>query len=107
VIGAAVVDDETVVTLVGAGGMAARREMEGFTAHSTAGNPGKIVTRIENLVAVTPVNQDDVLWLLTATGQLLTVPAAKVPSGPGASRGKAMVKLDEDRLIASAVSPGD
>ena len=106
VVGAAVVDDETTVALVSAEGVATRRDMSGFGAHPTAGNRGKIVTRIGEVMAVAPVDADGVLWLLTAGGQLLALPAAKIPSVPGASRGKAVVKLNEDRLVALAVSKG-
>jgi DNA gyrase subunit A len=112
VVGAAVVKERTTakrpygtIVMVNADGVTARREMSGFIAHPTAGNRGKILTRIKNLIAAAPVGQDDILWLLTASGQLLAVPAAKVPSGPGASSGKALVKLDKDRLVALAVSP--
>lgn len=105
VIGAAVVDDETTVVLVGADGVAARREMAGFSAHPSAGHRGKILTRIEGLVAVAALEKDAVLWLLTAAGQLLAVPAAKVPCGPGASRGRALIRLNEDRLVALAAGP--
>jgi DNA gyrase/topoisomerase IV subunit A len=106
VAGAAVVGDETTVVLIGAEGVAARREMAGFAAHPTAGNRGKIVTRIGDLIAAAAVEEDDVLWLLATTGQLLVVPAATIPSGPGASRGKRVVRLGEDRLVALAVSKG-
>lgn len=110
VVGAAVVKERTTkrpqdIVTINADGVATRREMSGFTAHPTAGNRGKIFTRIKNLIAAAPVDQDGALWLLTASGQLLAVPAAKVPSGPGASSGKALVKLDKDRLVALAVSP--
>jgi DNA gyrase/topoisomerase IV subunit A len=109
VVGAAVVKEGTKlsqdIVVINADGVAARREMSGFTAHPTAGNRGKIFTRIKNLIAAAPVGQGGVLWLLTASGQLLAVPVAKVPSGPGASSGKALVKLDKDRLVALAVSP--
>ena len=55
-------------------------------------------------MAVALVGEDDVLWLLTNSGQLLAVPAKSLPSGPGASGGKAVVKLGEDeRLVALAV----
>jgi DNA gyrase/topoisomerase IV subunit A len=106
VTGAAVVDDKKMVVLVGAEGFAARREMAGFGAHPTAGHAGKIVTRIKDLIAVAPVEEDSILWLLTAAGQLLAVPAARAPSGPGASGGKAVAKLGKDRLVALAVDPG-
>ena len=104
VAGAAVVGDGTTVVLVGADGAAARREMAGFGAHPTAGNRGKILTRIGNLVAVAPVNWDNTLWLLTSSGELKAVAATKVPSGPGASSGKQMVRLGEDRLVALTVA---
>jgi DNA gyrase/topoisomerase IV subunit A len=106
VAGAVVVNDRVQVALVGADGLAARREMAGFAAHPTAGHRGKTVTRIEDLLAVTRVDEDDTLWLLTAAGQMHAVPAAQVPSGPGASSGKVVVRLDEDRLVALAVNKG-
>jgi DNA gyrase/topoisomerase IV subunit A len=106
VAGAVVVNDMVQVALVGADGLAARREMAGFAAHPTAGHRGKTVTRIEDLLAVTRVDEDDTLWLLTAAGQMHAVPAAQVPSGPGASSGKVVVRLDEDRLVALAVNKG-
>lgn len=103
VAGAAIVQDGTTVLLINAHGRAARREMAGFGAHPTAGNRGKILTRIEGLVATAPVGQDDRLWLLTAAGQLRMVPAAKVSSGPGASGGRSVVALEKDRLMSLAV----
>jgi DNA gyrase/topoisomerase IV subunit A len=106
VAGAVVVNDRVQVALVGADGLAARREMAGFAAHPTAGHRGKTVTRIEDLLAVTRVDEDDTLWLLTAAGQMHAVPAAQVPSGPGASSGKVVLRLDEDRLVALAVNKG-
>jgi DNA gyrase/topoisomerase IV subunit A len=103
VAGAAVVQDDIIVLLMNAHGRAARREMAGFGAHPTAGNRGKILTRIEDLVALALVGQDDRLWLLTAAGQLRMVPAAKVSSGPGASGGRSVVALEKDRLVSLAV----
>lgn len=107
VVGAAVVNDESTVALVGMNGIIARRELAGFGAHSTAGNRGKLLSRMGEVVAVEPVGVDDVLWLLTASGQLHAIPASRVPSGPGASSGKAMIRLGKDRLVALAVSKGD
>jgi DNA gyrase subunit A len=106
VVGAVVVNDETTVALLGVDGAAARREMAGFGAHSTAGNRGKLLTRMGELLAVERVSVDDVLWLLTVFGQLHAIPAARVPSGPGTSSGKAMIRLGKDRLVALAVSRG-
>jgi DNA gyrase/topoisomerase IV subunit A len=97
-------DSDETVALVGAGGMAVRRQLSGFGAHPNAGIKGKIVTRIADLAAVALVDEEDVLWLLTNWGQLLAVPAQSLPSGPGASSGKAVVKLgEEERLVALAV----
>lgn len=97
-------DSDETVALVGAGGVAARRQLSGFGAHPNAGIRGKIATRITDLAAVALVEDDDVLWLLTNRGQLLAVPAQNLPSGPGASGGKAVVKLgQEERLVALAV----
>jgi DNA gyrase/topoisomerase IV subunit A len=104
VAGAAVVGDETVLLIVSEEGFAVRREMSGFGAHSTAGNRGKILARIEHLVAVAPVTKDDVFWLLSSTGELKPVSAAQVPSGPGASSGKTVARLGEDRVVAMAVA---
>jgi DNA gyrase/topoisomerase IV subunit A len=104
VAGAAVVEDKRMVALVGAGGAATRREMVGFGAQSTAGNRGKILTRIDDVVAVAPVSADDVLWLLSANGKLSAIPAAQVPFGPGASSGKVVVRLGEDRLVGMALA---
>jgi DNA gyrase/topoisomerase IV subunit A len=104
VAGAAMVEDKRMIALVGAGGAATRREMVGFGAHPTAGNRGKILTRIDDVVAVAPVSADDVLWLLTASGKLLAIPAAQVPFGPGASSGKVVVRLGEDRVVGMALA---
>ena len=94
------------VALIGARGLAARREMDGFSAHPNAGIRGKIVTRVNDLVAVALVEKDDVVWLLTSAGQLLALPAARLPSGPGASSGKVVVKLGKDeRMVALAIGP--
>jgi DNA gyrase/topoisomerase IV subunit A len=104
VAGAAVVSDDTTLVIVGDAGEAARREMGGFAGHATAGNRGKILTRIEDVAAVAAVNSGDRLWLVTATGRLHSVRATHVPSGPGISRGKRMLSLEEeDRLVALAV----
>jgi DNA gyrase/topoisomerase IV subunit A len=102
--GAAIVDDETTVAILGAEGVAARRQVASFGAHATAGNRGKVLTRISDVVGVAPTAGDDTLWLLTATGKLHAIPATRVPSGTGASRGKAIVRLGEDRLVALAVA---
>jgi hypothetical protein len=104
VIGAALVDDRSTVALVSADGTATRREMAGFGAHPTAGHRGKLLTRIENLVAAAPVQDTDTLWLLTATGQLLPVPGNEIPASPGASGGKRIAELDA--VVAIAVTPG-
>ncbi len=106
VAGAVVVNDRVQVALVGADGLAARREMASFAAHPTAGHRGKTVTRIEDLLAVTQVDEDDTLWLLTAAGQMHAVPVAQVPSGPGASSGKVVLRLGGDHLVALAVNKG-
>lgn len=103
VAGAVTIQDGTTVALMNAHGRAARREMAGFGAHPMAGNRGKILTRIEGLVAVAPVGREDRLWLLTAAGQLRMLPAAKVSSGPGASGGRSVVALEKDRLVSLAV----
>jgi DNA gyrase/topoisomerase IV subunit A len=97
--GASVVSDGTILALVGADGVAARREIAGFGAHPTAGNRGKILTRIKELAAVGPVQADSTLWLLTAAGQLQAIPAVQVPSGPGVSSGKPVLKLGKDRVV--------
>ena len=107
VAGAAVVNDGMTVALVGADGVVVRREMAGFAAHPMAGGRGRIVTRIEDLVAVASVAKGDVLWLLTSNGRLFAVPAGKVPSGPGVSSGKSVIELGEGRLVALAVRKGD
>jgi len=107
VVGAAIVSDEMGLALVGTGGAAARRDMEGFGAHPTAGNRGKILTRIGDLVGAAPVNSKDVLWLLTNAGALLTIPTSSVPTGPGASSGREVVRLEEDLIVAVAVGKGD
>jgi hypothetical protein len=99
-----VVVDGTTLVLVGADGVAGRREMAGFGAHPSAGNRGKILTRIGNLAAVAPVNQDTTLWCLTSSGEMKAVAAAQVPSGPGASSGKQMMRLGEERLVALTVT---
>jgi DNA gyrase/topoisomerase IV subunit A len=104
VAGAAVVEDKQMIAVVGASGAATRREMAGFGAHPTAGNRGKILTRISDVVAVAPVSADDVLWLLTASGKMLAIPAAQVPFGPGASSGKVVVRLGEDRVVGMALA---
>jgi DNA gyrase subunit A len=104
VAGVSVVDDATGVALVGADGVGVRREMGGFGAHSTAGNRGKILTRIGEIVAAAVVEPESVLWLLTGQGKLHVVRAANVPAGPGAGSGKALLKLGEDRIVAMAVS---
>jgi DNA gyrase/topoisomerase IV subunit A len=105
--GAAVVDDETTLALIGAEGTAVRREMEGFGAHPSAGNRGKILTRIGDVIGVMAVEADDVLWLLTAAGKLLVIPAVRVPSGPGASSGKMLVRLEGDHVVAVTAGKGD
>lgn len=106
VAGAVLVEDATRVALVGAEGSAARREMEGFSARPSAGHTGKFVTRIENLIGVAAVTRKDTLWLLTAAGRLLAVPTTRTPSGPGASSGRVIAKLDKDQLVALSVSQG-
>jgi DNA gyrase/topoisomerase IV subunit A len=107
VAGAAIVADGATLALVSADGVVARREVAGFGAHPTAGNRGRILTRIEDVAAVAPVNTQDVLWLLTAAGKLSALSAARVPSGPGASSGKSVIRLGEDRLVALAVGSGN
>ncbi len=102
IIGAAVVSDEATLLLMGGDGVAARREVVGFGAHSTAGNRGKILTRIENIAAVAAVDPDDEVWLLTAGGRMELIQAGRVPAGPGASSGKRMLNLGEDRVVAMA-----
>ena len=102
--GAAIVDASSTLALVGADGVSTRREVAGFGAHPSAGNRGKILTRIKELVAVGPVPTDGVLWLLTAAGQLQAIPAARVPSGPGLSSGKSVAKLGKDRVVDLALS---
>lgn len=102
VVGAAVVNDEKTLALVGANGHAVRREMSGFGAHPTAGHRGKMLTRVREVVAAAPGSANSVLWLLTATGKLWAIPAAKVPSGPGASGGRAILGLGEDHVVAVA-----
>jgi DNA gyrase/topoisomerase IV subunit A len=94
---------EEVVALVGANGVAARRQLAGFSAHPNAGIRGKIVSRIAGLVAVALVKEEDVLWLLTSAGKLLALPAGRLPSGPGASGGKAVVKLGKDERVVGLV----
>lgn len=107
VVGAAVVSDAMGLALVGTGGAAARRDMEGFGAHPTAGNRGKILTRIGDLVGAVPVRPKDVLWLLTSAGALFVISTSRVPTGPGASSGRVVVRLDEDLIVAVAVGKGD
>lgn len=106
VAGAAIVDDGTTVVLLAADGTAARREISGFGAHATAGNRGKILARIGEVVAAAPVNADDVLLLLTAAGKLMALVAARVPSGPGASSGKSTLESGDDRVVALSVIKG-
>jgi DNA gyrase/topoisomerase IV subunit A len=106
VAGAAVVDEGTTVALVAADGVVARREMGGFAVQSMVGSRGRIVARFGNLIGVAPVVPEDVLWLLTDTGRLYAIPAEKVPCGPGASGGKPMLKLKEDRVVALGVGKG-
>lgn len=106
VVGGAVVEDETSLALIGSDGAAVRREMAGFGAHPTPGNRGKILTRISELVAIAPVEADDVLWLLTASGQLRVIASDNVPSGPGASSGRIVTKLGEDRVVALVTHKG-
>ncbi len=104
VVGAAVVDDETTVLALTADGVAARRQMGGFAAHATAGNKGKTLIRSPGLMALAPVAPADTLWLLTADGRLLSLPASRVPAGPGAARG-IQVASDDDTLVAMTVAP--
>jgi hypothetical protein len=97
------VDDEAGVVLVGEDGTAARREMAGFGAHPNAGNRGKVLGRFNTLVAAVCAGKGGELWLLTAAGKLLSVPVKWIPSGPGPSKGKTVVNLGRDRLVALAV----
>jgi DNA gyrase/topoisomerase IV subunit A len=96
-------DSEEVVALVGANGVAARRQLAGFSAHPNAGIRGKIVCRIDGLVAAARVQEEDVLWLLTSAGKLLVLPAGELPSGPGASGGKAVLELGKDERVVGLV----
>jgi len=104
VAGAAILEETATVVIVGVDGTASRREMAGFGAHATAGNRGRILTRMADVVAVAAVQAEAVLWLLTANGELRPIPAAQVPSGPGVSSGKQLMKLGEDRVVALAVT---
>lgn len=100
VAGAAIVSDEMTLALVSADGVAVRREMAGFGAHPSAGNRGKILTRVGEVAAITPVDEDNALWLLTAAGQLQLIRAAGLSCGPGASRGTRVARLGKDRVVA-------
>jgi DNA gyrase/topoisomerase IV subunit A len=100
------VDDQAGVVLVGESGEAVRREMAGFGAHPNVGNRGKVMGRLNALVAAMCADKGDDLWLLTAAGKLLSVPVARVPSGPGPSKGRTVVQLDRDRLVALTVDQG-
>lgn len=102
VVGAAIVHSSMTLALVGTGGAAARRDLDGFGAHPTAGNRGKILTRIDNLVGAVQVGAKDVLWLMSEKGALFAVPSSRVPVGPGAASGRVVVRLDEERIVAVA-----
>ncbi len=104
VVGMLPVDDHTGVILVGENGTAVRREMRGVSAHPNAGNRGKIMARLNGLVGAACADRKDDLWLLTAAGRLLTVPGARVPSGPGPAKGRTVVQLGRDRLVALTVA---
>jgi DNA gyrase subunit A len=106
VAGAMVVNNDMTVVLASVDGFAVRREMAGFGAHPSAGNRGKILTRIDNVVASAPVPRDDTIWFLTSSGEMKGVAATQVPSGPGASSGKQVVRLGEDRVVALTVARG-
>jgi DNA gyrase/topoisomerase IV subunit A len=104
VAGAAIVDDEMVLALVGEAGGAAAREMRGFGRHATAGNRGKLLTRIGDVVAAATIKPDEAMWLLTAAGRLHAIPASRMAPGSGASGGKSVLELDQDRVVAVAVA---
>ena len=106
VVGAAIVNSAMTMAMVGAEGAAARRDLDGFGAHPTAGNRGKILTRIDNVIGAAQVGAKDHLWLLTDKGALVVVPSSRVPTGPGAASGRIVVRLDEDRIVAVAASKG-
>jgi DNA gyrase/topoisomerase IV subunit A len=106
VIGAATVSDEVDLAVVSADGTGARRQMSGFSAHPNAGNRGKMFMRIDELATLAPVSDKDMLWLLTADGHLHAAVAARLPLGPGASSGRSILRLDEDRVLAADASPG-
>ena len=107
VVGVAAADAETGGTfMIGNEGKGTIRLYSGFSANKAPGSGGKTLMKVDQLVGVSGVREQDDLFVVSRLGKIIRFAAAEVPAKEGVVQGVNCMALRADECVAMVVSPG-
>lgn len=78
----------------------------GFAANKSPGSGGKTLMKVEQLVGVQAVREQDDLFIVSRLGKIIRFAAEEVPAKEGVVQGVNCMALRADECVAMVVSPG-
>jgi DNA gyrase subunit A len=107
VVGIAAADAETGgAFMVSHEGKGTIRLYSGFSANKAPGSGGKTLMKVEQLVGINGVREEDDLFIVSRLGKIIRFAAAEVPAKEGVVQGVNCMALRADECVALVVSPG-
>jgi DNA gyrase subunit A len=107
VVGVAAADAETGgAFMVGNEGKGTIRLYSGFSANKAPGSGGKTLMKVEELIGVNAVREQDDVFIVSRLGKIIRFAAAEVPAKEGVVQGVNCMALRADECVALAISPG-
>lgn len=100
VAGIASTNEEGCVFMVDANGKGTIRQMAGFAANKSAGGGGKIAMKTDLLVAVSAVNENDDIFMISQYSKIIRFAANEVPPKEGVVQGVNCMALRADEVAA-------
>jgi DNA gyrase subunit A len=92
--------------MVGDEGKGTIRLFSGFSANKSPGSGGKTLMKVEALVGMHAVREQDDIFILSRLGKIIRFAAAEVPAKEGVVQGVNCMALRADECVGLAVSPG-
>jgi DNA gyrase subunit A len=82
------------------------RLFSGFSANKAPGSGGKTLMKVDQLVGMSAVREQDDIFIVSRLGKIIRFAAAEVPAKEGVVQGVHCMALRADECIALAISPG-